>query len=404
MSLRSATLQLWALLLGLLGSTMYIQAEDSDADTCLPIPSPSEPSDTNYKALRNLEEQCENKGLQDGQSSAVMLFLRNCSGQMEHGRSEYVDVEHLEERAEDVASLYSGLHLPASVGGGFFLNISCLLESQNELNCSWDATVIPDDAQYSTSGLLCGMQENMVGSWNCTTYRLGNLTGCQGKTKDVRVTEDQDQDHFQIIIRVNVSLSGFWYIHTETFESEIIEKPDPPKIANASFKGLSGNCSLEIQWVEALTPHCLIHEIKIYDEVITLNIILKGVKKFSHLEPNIDRTRKYTVWMRVASLCTMGEKSGPWSDWTKPMVVGPDKEPQPEYSTVMILAIVLGLPMILLVFLLVFCKLQRIVCQPIPRPANRVKIILEKDYGIQSEPEKQAEEFFIEHVTEMDVK
>lgn len=40
-------------------------------------------------------------------------------------------------------------------------------------------------------------------------------------------------------------------------------------------------------------------------------------------------------------------------------VVGPAKEPQPEYSTVMILGIVLGLPMVLLVFLLVFCKLHR---------------------------------------------
>ncbi|KAG5274878.1 hypothetical protein AALO_G00141150 [Alosa alosa] len=388
MSFRSATLQLCALLLGLLGSTMYIQAEDSDADTCLPMPSPSETSDTKYKALRNLEEQCENMYLDE--QSAVTLFLKSYSGQMEHCRSVYVDMTDPEEKA----SLYSGLHLPASVGGGFFLNISCLLKSQNDLNCSWDTAVIPDDAQYSSSGLLCNMQGVVLTSWNCTTYSLGNLTGCHGKTAE-------HQDRSKIIIRVNVSLSGFWYIHTELFESKKIEKLDPPKITNTSFKGLSGNRSLEIQWDNpgATPPRCLNHEIKINYKDISLN----EVQKFSHLEPNIDQTRTYTVWMRVAWNCVaMG--MGPWSDWSKPIVVGPDEEPQPEYSTVMILAIVLGLPMILLVFLLVFCKLRRIICPPIPRPHICVKILLEKDDGIQEVPEKQAEEICIEHVTEMDVR
>ncbi|XP_031423962.1 interleukin-5 receptor subunit alpha-like isoform X2 [Clupea harengus] len=348
MSLRSDMLQFWSLLLGLQWGTMFTQAADSEAGKC--ISSTSLPlSEEYYEALQNVEEQCKSDRLEKDQEFGVSLFVRNGSGQMEHGRSIYGDKAKL---GESYCDLYSGLHLPDSVPHRFLLNISCLLDSQNELKCSWNTTHIPADAQYSIAGLLCN-EAKVLMSWNCIVHHLGNLTGCQGTT-----TEHQDLS--KIIIRVNVSVSGFWYIHTEYFETMWIEKLDSPKITNSSFKDIGGNRCLDIHWEKpvsrvktTINAKCFLYEIKINDEVTTLK---SGSLNYS--EQNTDPSRKYTVQMRVnwSKDCSYWS---PWSDWSEPIVVGPAVGPQPEYSAWMILVIALGLPMILLVFLLLFCKLQR---------------------------------------------
>ncbi|KAL2090560.1 hypothetical protein ACEWY4_012823 [Coilia grayii] len=345
-------LQCCFFLLGLLCSTAPTWAGDPEAGQTTDV----------YEALRNIEQQCSNRVLR--YKSGLSLLVGNSTGEMAHARSKYIDSR------DTLESLYSGLHQPSA---RFLLDISCLLDSQNELNCSWNNTDIPAKAEYAITGRLC-RKTSVLSSWNCTLYNQGKRTGCEGNVGHL-------QNHYATVIQVNVSVSGLWYIHSKYFFTNYIEKMDPPKNISCSFT--EGNQNLTIQWEKAisrrkdLNKYCLMYGIKIDDEDTEVT------GRLNYHKQDIDRHRRYTVQMRVKLHNDCRTQEVFWSDWSEAIEVGPAEEPQPEYRELVILAIVLGLPMILLVFLLLSCKIRRVLFPPIPRPSIQIKQLLEKDFAFQ---------------------
>ncbi|XP_031414771.1 uncharacterized protein LOC116218220 isoform X2 [Clupea harengus] len=327
-----------------------------------------------YKSLQNFSQQCSNGQLDKG----ISLFLTNDSGVMEHKNSTYIVDYSIDEDIPALLDVFSG-RLPP-------LNISCIVDMQNHLNFSWDTSGVPEHAQYSVSYLLCRDGEKVLESPKerlpspVFSTVLGNQT---------------HQDH--IILQLNVSYPGVWYIQTQKWEILTVEKLDPPQFINTTIQ----SDQLYLKWdlpksKHTKNPSCFRYELRINDEVRYLS------KKLSHSEPNIDQTRTYKIQMRVKMLSFPCRGSIYWSDWTSVLNLGP-LILQPDFHIGVMVTIALGLPMSLLAILLL-CKFRIFykLFPPIPGPSIKIKGLLEKD--ITSHNYQIISHKCVEEVTEVEVK
>ncbi|XP_063071974.1 interleukin-5 receptor subunit alpha-like [Engraulis encrasicolus] len=377
-------LQCCSLLMGLLWSSVPTWAAHSGQGTL------------------NIDEQCPSEQLKT--MAGFSLFVENSTGQMSQKVGLlYIDTDKLHRdhktHTSALQDLYNGLGQPSA---RFLLRISCVLDSQ-KLNCSWNNTDVPANAEYTITGRFCSKKQGrrtksrVLSSWNCTLYEEGTLTGCEG------AVESTPEELYATVIQVNVSSHGLWYIHTERFATDNIEKLDPPRNINWSFT--EGNRDLQVQWDRAMSRSVT----KIKCDVYQINIdeAMSEVRgELSYIKQEIDRNRKYKVQLRASrhdDCRTTTTRPAYWSDWTEPIEVGPAEEPEPKYSLAMILAIVLGFPMVLLVFLLLSWKMQRVLFPPIPRPNKHVKQLLEKDFVTQPTADQHAEEVQFDLVSEVEM-
>ncbi|KAF5901392.1 interleukin-5 receptor subunit alpha-like isoform X1, partial [Clarias magur] len=245
-------------------------------------------------------------------------------------------------------------------------DIPCIIVHANVLSCSWSIDGVPDDVQYSASFRIS--EEH---SLNCISEASKKLVECQSQ-----LWGDDSED--TIVVKVNVSMDGYWCIICQNYDPVEIEKLDPPQNITTLIK----STNLEIQWVEPRSlnfdnPWCFEYELKINDELISL------VDKLEYNITNFEPTTKYTIKMRVrqGSNCG-GTDTSPWSDWSQPVEINPSNQPgSQEVNIGVIAAIAFVLPMVLLAILLI-CKFQRLfekVFPSIPNPSKNVQMLLEKN-------------------------
>ncbi|XP_028837058.1 interleukin-5 receptor subunit alpha-like isoform X2 [Denticeps clupeoides] len=290
----------------------------------------------------------------------ISIFLRNHTGFMLHDKSAIVEADDPPDDDFWNNWLINGSLVRPT------LNVSCMVNMQYELNCSWNTSSWPSQVQYSTSAMLCNDVSQT--ELHCTQNSLSTASRCHGKT-------DANKTHNFVVLRVNVSHQDFWYIDTQIWETVTIEKLDPPQIIKSSID----SDNLVIEWKlpeskgQTSNYKCFEYELWINDERRDITD-----KTLTYIEKGVDATRMYTIRMKVktASRC---KESMYWSDWTT-VVVNTREKPPFEINLAVIITIALGLPMILLAFFLL-CRLQRLfekIFPPIPGPSRNIKRILEK--------------------------
>ncbi|XP_051560596.1 interleukin-5 receptor subunit alpha-like isoform X1 [Myxocyprinus asiaticus] len=253
-----------------------------------------------------------------------------------------------------------------------FDNITCILDMKDQLNCSWNITGLPKNAQYSA---YVG-QGKSTHQLNCSHVAANESVKCHG-----HIALKQSK---YMVVKVNVSIPTHWYIIGKEINKVNIEKLDPPNNIKISIH-LN---KLKINWTfpEGENNECLKYELQINDEVVHLS---KG--ELSYVKEDTDLTKKYAVKMRVTKTqyCTAASY---WSDWSNVQEVGPfEKVYQVNPWVIIVIAFVL--PMLLLSFLLI-CKCQRLIEKlfpPIPSPSVK---LLEKDDFCQHLPSG-----YVEHGT-----
>ncbi|XP_076159411.1 interleukin-5 receptor subunit alpha-like [Alosa pseudoharengus] len=306
------------------------------------------------ECLSNLSPEC----FYDMKELGISVYFSD-NGIMTHNKSHCFD--------KDSPSLPDGLWLT-----------SCIVDKQNNLNFSWDSSDRPEHPQYSISYLFCGEGQEVLER---------HKKHVQGPFYHTLIPDQT----YHIILQLNVSYPDKWYIQTQKWEICNVEKLGPLQI-NATIQ----SNQLYLEWdlpksTFTNNTKCFEYELKVNDEVRIFEELLK------YTEPNLDPTQKYKILMRVktASHCC---DSLFWSDWT---VLDLDKSAEVPFHTSVIIAIVLGLPMILLAILLL-CKFQRVfdkLFPPVPGPSIKIKGLLEKDIISQIISHKCVEE-----VTEVEVK
>ncbi|KAM9454305.1 interleukin-31 receptor subunit alpha-like [Clarias gariepinus] len=254
-------------------------------------------------------------------------------------------------------------------------DIKCIIYNTNLLSCFWSIYEVPEDASYSASCQLCNTPEK---HWNCIS---------EGSKKSFRQLEKEKVDD-DLLVKVNVSINGYWYIICKYYSTSEIEKLEPPQNITTLIK----STNIEIQWMQPrsllFNTDCFDYELKINDELHTVTEVLKY--NITNFEP----TTKYIIIIRVRqkSWCG-GRETTPWSDWSQPVEVNPSNGTW-ELNVGVIAAIAFVLPMILLAFLLI-CKFQRLfekVFPSIPNPSKNVQMLLEQNDFNQVIPPKQCEE------------
>ncbi|XP_051982024.1 interleukin-5 receptor subunit alpha-like isoform X2 [Xyrauchen texanus] len=279
------------------------------------------------------------------------IYIRKSDGIMDfHFKHSFKDTDNR-------TNLY--LKLPPSLHYFNFDNITCILNVRDQLNCSWNITGLPKNAQYSAYVV----QDNSTHQLNCFHIVANEAVECHG--------------HFALecmVVKVNVSTPTHWYIVWKEILKENIVKLDPPNNINISNR----SNELEINWTlpvgENLSENtiCYMYELQINDEVVPLS---KG--QLSYIKKDIDLTRKYAIKMRVIQT-TVCSGTIYWSDWSNVQEVGPFEK---VYNVNPWVIIAFVLPMLLLSFLLI-CKCQRLtekLFPPIPSPSVNVNKLLEKD-------------------------
>ncbi|XP_051559022.1 interleukin-5 receptor subunit alpha-like isoform X2 [Myxocyprinus asiaticus] len=282
------------------------------------------------------------------------IYIRKSDGSMDfHFKHSFKDVDNQ-------TNLY--LKLPPTLHYFNFDNITCILDMKDQLNCSWNITGLPKNAQYSAYVV----QENSNHQLNCSHNVANEAVECHGHNAFKHL------EH--VVVKVNVSIPKHWYVVGKEIHKGNIVKLDPPNNINISNR-LN---ELEINWtipeaeMYSKNTECYKYELQINDEVVPLS---EG--QLSYSKKDIDLTRKYAIKMRVI-LSKHCFDAIYWSDWSNVLEVGPFEKVY-QVNPWVIIAFVL--PMLLLSFLLI-CKCQRLtekLFPPIPSPSVNVKKLLEKD-------------------------
>ncbi|XP_062866696.1 interleukin-5 receptor subunit alpha-like [Trichomycterus rosablanca] len=242
-------------------------------------------------------------------------------------------------------------------------DISCMIYKW-KLNCSWSTHTLPKDADYSVSTRLCSskVEQNL----DCTINSTKERVECQGFVFNNR----------SMVVQVNITIPGYWYVFSKRLLQSNIEKLDPPRNISTQIK--SNN--LELRWslpdnIGSFNDDCFDYELKINND----NVVVKG--KLEYNKPNIDPTSRYVIQIRT----NLNKKCGDpiyWSEWSEDVVVEPSEQSN-KLNVGVIVSIALVLPMILLAFLLV-CKFQRLtekLFPSIPNPPEKIKTFFEEENG-----------------------
>ncbi|KAA0722823.1 5-hydroxytryptamine receptor 3A [Triplophysa tibetana] len=285
--------------------------------------------------------------------------------------------------------------LPKALHDFNFERFTCIMNMQNHLRCSWSTTNLPENAEYSAEIRI----QNSHQILSCFQIVEKQAVECHGHV--------MHEEH-EIMLKVNISLPTLSYRIGKNFDTVDIVKLNPPENITIS----NDLTKIEIKWTHSegngfsQNPLCYKYELKINDEVRTLNMftyegilstnakLCNGVFSLkvvtlsdghsSYIKQDIDVTRTYAIQVRVKQSMACSNNPIHWSDWSSVLEVGPFEN---KYSVNpwVISVIAFVLPMLLLAILLL-CKCQRLpkkLFPPIPGPSVNVKNLLDKDNYIQ---------------------
>ncbi|XP_039878432.1 interleukin-5 receptor subunit alpha-like isoform X2 [Simochromis diagramma] len=261
----------------------------------------------------------------------------------------------------------------------------CLLDSTNELNCSWSFNTLEKDTRLSVFISVCN-EETVIKSLSRTfAERVGSMSlTVSGEISGV-------------VLHFNMSLHN-WISYTYVYDMDTLEHLPPPANISASFN----NDNLIVKWDlprtrNAVNPICFENEVEIRDQEKTTSWLPKH--HTNHTVASVDPSHSYSVRMRtrISSRCSGSDH---WSEWS-PTVTPSMEQSDSVLKPVVIVFICLGVPMGLLALLL-FVRYQRVtkvLFPPIPRPPAKYKYFLEKSDAFNffySTPSTKPEEVITE--------
>ncbi|CAI5641972.1 uncharacterized protein LOC116335244 isoform X1 [Oreochromis aureus] len=258
----------------------------------------------------------------------------------------------------------------------------CLLDSTNELNCSWSFNTLEKDTRLSVFISVCN--EKTVIESRTFAERVGSMSLTVSK------------EISGVVLHFNMSLHN-WISYTYVYDMDTLEHLSPPNIS-ASFT----NGNLIVKWDPPRTrnnvnPECFENEVEIGDQEKTTPLLLKH--HTNHTVASVDPSHSYSVRMRtrISEDCS---GSHHWSEWSPTVTLSMERSDS-VLKPVVIVFICLGVPMGLLALLL-FVRYQRVtkvLFPPIPRPPPKYKYFLEKSDAFNffySTPSAKPEEVITE--------
>ncbi|XP_028655820.2 interleukin-5 receptor subunit alpha-like [Erpetoichthys calabaricus] len=183
-------------------------------------------------------------------------------------------------------------------------------------------------------------------------------------------------------IEINISSPVLNNSTQFTFPLHKIEVLSPPENIKTYFQ----NNDLYLNWSNSrslvtVNPICFKYEISIYNGIKEKR---EEIQETHFVLPNIDRTKKYIIKLRVKKNEKNCRKNQNWSNWSEVISVDSIKHHQEWIFLPLILLSFLLFPA--LIFLILRCpssKILKVVFPPIPVPANKIKLFLEKDRPMQ---------------------
>ncbi|KAK9539320.1 hypothetical protein VZT92_004432 [Zoarces viviparus] len=241
-------------------------------------------------------------------------------------------------------------------------NFRCLYYPTDVLNCSWSFHTLEKDAQLFVQISICDDERVVHYPYLSSEERVGSRS----------LTLHEDEWSY-VILHFNITLHGNWTVYTSGYETDMLEVQSPPQNISASVidGGLSVRWGLP-QSREKSRPPCFEYQLDLDDQERPKNV----TAELSYTEPNADPTCTYRVRIRTRKTHAC-QYSSHWSDWSHTVTVEPSVY---TLSTLVIVSISLGIPMILLAVLLLLRhqRVSKVLFPPIPRPPPKYKGFLEK--------------------------
>ncbi|XP_046883893.1 granulocyte-macrophage colony-stimulating factor receptor subunit alpha-like isoform X2 [Hypomesus transpacificus] len=236
---------------------------------------------------------------------------------------------------------------------------SCFIYPSNKLNCSWTSHKLPDGSQYSASVIVC--KKNAISTVDCVGNNVGGgtqsgaMVNCHGEVDAIR-KDSADS----LIFSVNVSTPNISCLYTTKFHFKNIVVLSPP--ANVTVQRVKGG-DLLVQWATPYSqwnfgPNCFEYELSINNKEVKIRTKPSGQCHEVHH----------------------------WSAWSSAIDVPADTSTQ--FNPLVIIGISLGIPMILLAFLILFRpqRVSKLLFPPIPQPPKKIKLLLEREDLFQIVP------------------
>ncbi|XP_068593900.1 interleukin-13 receptor subunit alpha-1-like [Cebidichthys violaceus] len=238
-------------------------------------------------------------------------------------------------------------------------NFRCLYYPTNELNCSWSFHTLEKDAQLFVHISICDDDRAFHDLYLSSEERVGSRS----------LTLHQHEWSY-VILHFNITLRGNWTVYTSGYEIDMLEVMPPPQNISASVR----DGGLLVTWglPQNRDESCFEYQLDMGDQEIPKHL----TAALSYTEPNADPTCTYRVRMRTRKTHAC-QVSSHWSDWSHTITVEPSVY---KLSTLVIVSISLGIPMILLAVLLLLRhqRVSKVLFPPIPRPPPKYKGFLEK--------------------------
>ncbi|XP_031711169.1 granulocyte-macrophage colony-stimulating factor receptor subunit alpha-like isoform X2 [Anarrhichthys ocellatus] len=239
-------------------------------------------------------------------------------------------------------------------------NFCCLYYPTDVLNCLWSFHSLEKDAQLFIQISIC--DEDTTVHYLSSEERVGSTS-----------LTLHEHEWSYVILLFNITLHGNWTVYTSGYETDMLEVQSPPQNISASVR----DGGLLVTWGLPKSrgksrPDCFEYQLDMDDQERPKNL----TAELSYKEPNADPTSTYRVRMRMRKTHACQVVSH-WSDWSHTVTVEPSVY---TLSTVVIVSISLGIPMILLAVLLLLRhqRVSKVLFPPIPRPPPKYKGFLEK--------------------------
>ncbi|XP_039600686.1 interleukin-5 receptor subunit alpha-like isoform X2 [Polypterus senegalus] len=184
-------------------------------------------------------------------------------------------------------------------------------------------------------------------------------------------------------IKINISSTVLDNSMQFTFPLHKIEILSPPENITKYFQ----NNDLYLIWGNSTSlatdnPICFKYEISIFNGIKEEK---EETEETHFVLPNIDRTKKYIIKLRVKKNGNYCRDNQHWSNWSEVISVDSIKHHQEWIFLPLMLLSFLLFPA--LIFLILRCpssKILKVIFPPIPVPANKIKLFLEKDRPVQT--------------------
>ncbi|XP_077580534.1 granulocyte-macrophage colony-stimulating factor receptor subunit alpha-like [Stigmatopora nigra] len=216
-------------------------------------------------------------------------------------------------------------------------NFNCYLYPTNLLNCSWTFLTLHQDAQLYVYISICDNHSTVHSFSLSSKEHYGSISIAPREYKKLYV-----------IVKFNVSWHHKWVVYSYVFDAEMMEVLPAPGNISASVQ----DEGIVLKWDAPqgranYNSRCFEYELDV--ELQEKNLI--NTKQVSYTLPNTDPLSTYRARIRARKLSScLGSQS--WSDWSNTIKIEHSFD---TLNIMTILPIALGIPLIFLILLVLFC-------------------------------------------------